>query len=56
VRTLGPYRLQKTFSVVTVPEEVRKALGIEAGDIVFWVIDDAGRCILKKATIKIEEK
>ena|GEM_PF-3945694 len=56
MRTLGPYRLQKTFSVVTVPEEVRKALGIEAGDIVFWVIDDAGRCILKKATIKIEEK
>lgn len=56
MRTLGPYKLQKTFSVVTVPEEVRKVLGIEAGDIVVWVIDDTGQCILKKATIKIEEK
>jgi len=54
VRTLGPYRLQKTFSVVTVPEEVRKVLGIEAGDVVVWVIDDDGRCMLKKATIKVE--
>ena len=56
LKTLGPYRLQKTFSVVTVPEEVRKALGIEAGDVVYWVIDDAGRCILRKATITLEEK
>lgn len=54
MRTLGPYRLQKTFSVVTVPEEVRKVLGIEAGDVVVWVIDDDGRCMLKKATIKVE--
>lgn len=56
MRTIGPYRLQKTFSVVTVPEKVRNALGIQAGDVVVWVIDDAGQCILKKATIKIEEK
>jgi len=56
VRTLGPYKLQKTFSVVTVPEGVRKILGIEAGDVVVWVIDDTGQCILKKATIQIEEK
>ena len=54
MKTCGPYRLQKNFSVVTVPEEVRKILGIDAGDVVVWVIDDAGRCMLKKATIKIE--
>jgi bifunctional DNA-binding transcriptional regulator/antitoxin component of YhaV-PrlF toxin-antitoxin module len=56
VKTYGPYRLQKNFSVVTVPEEVRKLLGIDAGDVVFWVVDDGGRCMLKKATITIEEK
>jgi bifunctional DNA-binding transcriptional regulator/antitoxin component of YhaV-PrlF toxin-antitoxin module len=56
VKTLGPYRLQKTFNVVTVPEEVRKVLGIGPGDVVVWVIDDTGQCILKRATIKIEEK
>ena len=56
MKTIGPYRLQKTFSVVTVPGEVRKALGIEAGDVVVWVIDDEDRCMLKKATIKIEGK
>jgi len=54
MKTLGPYRLQKTFNVVTVPEEVRKALGIGAGDMIFWIIDDQGRCILRKATFKIE--
>jgi len=54
MRTLGPYKLQKTFSVVTVPEEVRKALDIKAGDVVVWVIDDEGHCILRKATIKVE--
>jgi bifunctional DNA-binding transcriptional regulator/antitoxin component of YhaV-PrlF toxin-antitoxin module len=54
MKTLGPYILQRTFSVVTVPEEVRKALGIAAGDVVFWVIDDEGKCILRKATYKLE--
>lgn len=54
MKTYGPYRLQKTFSVVTVPSEVRKVLKIQAGDMVVWVIDDAGHCILKKVTIKIE--
>lgn len=39
---------------MTVPEEVRKVLGIKAGDVVVWVIDDEERCILKKATIKVE--
>jgi len=39
---------------VTVPEEVRKVLDIKPGDVVVWVIDDEGRCMLKKATIKIE--
>lgn len=54
MKTYGPYKLQKTFSVVTVPSEVRKKLDIEAGDLVVWVIDDEDRCILKKATIKIQ--
>jgi bifunctional DNA-binding transcriptional regulator/antitoxin component of YhaV-PrlF toxin-antitoxin module len=40
--------------VVTVPEEVRRVLGIDAGDVVFWVIDDENRCILRKAIIQIE--
>jgi bifunctional DNA-binding transcriptional regulator/antitoxin component of YhaV-PrlF toxin-antitoxin module len=54
MKTFGPYRIQKNFSVVTVPEEVRKTLEIDAGDVVVWVIDEANRCILRKATIKIE--
>ena len=54
MKAYGPYHLQKNYSVVTVPEEVRKALGIEAGDMVVWIIDTAGQCILKKATIRIE--
>lgn len=54
MKTYGPYKLQKTFSVVTVPSEVRKVLKIKAGDMVVWIIDDMGLCILKKATIKIE--
>lgn len=54
MKTYGPYRLQKTFSVVTVPSEVRKELGIEAGDWVVWMIDEEGRCILKKVTITIQ--
>ncbi len=54
MKTYGPYRIQKNFSVVTVPEEVRKTLEIDAGDVVVWVIDDMGRCMLKKAIIKIE--
>ena len=54
MKTYGPYKLQKTFNVVTVPEDVRKALDIHASDMVVWIIDDEGRCILKKVTIKIE--
>ena len=54
MKTYGPYKLQKTFSVVTVPLEVRRALGIQAGDMVIWIIDDEGNCLLKKVTIKIE--
>jgi bifunctional DNA-binding transcriptional regulator/antitoxin component of YhaV-PrlF toxin-antitoxin module len=54
VKTRGPYRLQKNFSVVTVALEVREALGIEAGDMVVWVIDDEGRCLIRKVTIKVE--
>lgn len=54
MQTYGPYRLQKTFNVVTVPPEVRKKLDIEAGDLVVWMIDDENRCLLKKISIKIE--
>lgn len=54
MKKYGPYRLQKTFSVVTVPSEVRKKLDIAAGDWVVWVIDDEGRCILKKVRITIQ--
>jgi len=54
LKSLGPYRLHKAFNVVTVPEEVRKALDIKSGDVVMWVIDDQGNCMLKKATIKVE--
>lgn len=52
--TYGPYRLQRSFSVVTVPAEIRKKLDIKAGDWVVWVIDNEGRCILKKASIRVE--
>ncbi len=54
MKTYGPYKLQHTYNVVTVPWEVRRKLGVEAGDLVVWVIDDEGRCLLKKVTIKIE--
>lgn len=54
MKPYGPYKLQKTFNVVTVPSAVRKQLEIEAGDMVVWLIDKEGRCVLKKATIKIE--
>jgi bifunctional DNA-binding transcriptional regulator/antitoxin component of YhaV-PrlF toxin-antitoxin module len=47
----GPYKLQANFSVVTVPEEVRNKLGLEKGDLVAWIIDDEGHCILKKVKI-----
>lgn len=52
--TYGPYRLQRSFSVVTVAAEIRKKLDIKSGDWVVWVIDNEGRCILKKASIKVE--
>ncbi len=54
MKTYGPYRLQKAFSVVTVPTDIRKKLGITSGDWVVWVIDDEGHCILRKASIKLE--
>lgn len=54
MKTYGPYKLQYTYNVVTVPSEVRKKLSIKAGDMVVWTIDDEGRCVLRKATIKIE--
>jgi len=43
----GPYKLQQ-LNVVTIPEEVRKKLDLNWGDLMVWVIDDEGRCILKK--------
>jgi len=49
----GPYKLQTNFPVVTIPEEVRKKLDIHGGDAVVWVIDDEGRCILKKVKIEV---
>ena len=49
----GPYRVQVLDSV-TVPYAVRKKLNIDSGDFVFWVIDDEGQCILRKATFKLE--
>jgi len=48
----GPYRLQQTFNVVTIPVEVREKLGLKKGDLVIWIIDDEGRCILRK--VKLE--
>jgi len=54
VKQYGPYKLQKTFNVVTIPEEVRQQLGIEKGDIVMWIIDDEGNCILKKVKFGVE--
>jgi AbrB family looped-hinge helix DNA binding protein len=54
MKKYGPYRLQKTFSVVTVPSEVRKKLDIKAGDLVIWIIDDEDRCMLKKVSMRIE--
>jgi bifunctional DNA-binding transcriptional regulator/antitoxin component of YhaV-PrlF toxin-antitoxin module len=54
MKSYGPYRIQKNFSVVTVPEEVRKILEVGAGDFVVWIIDDTGRCVLRKAKIEIE--
>ena len=53
-KTCGPYRMQKNFSVITVPEEVRKKLCLKEGDLVVWVIDDQGNCILKKVQMKVE--
>ncbi|MHC3129454.1 MAG: AbrB/MazE/SpoVT family DNA-binding domain-containing protein [Candidatus Bathyarchaeota archaeon] len=50
----GPYKLQKTFNVVTVPPEIRKKLDIESGDLVVWIIDGEDRCLLKKVSMKIE--
>ncbi len=49
----GPYRLQVLDSV-TVPYKVREKLNVSKGDFVFWVIDNENRCILKKATFKLE--
>ena len=54
MKTYGPYKLQRTYSVVTVPWAVRKKLDLKAGDMVVWIIDDESRCVLRKATIKIE--
>jgi len=51
VKQYGPYKLQQTFNVVTIPKEVRKKLDLHKGDLVVWIIDDEGHCILKKATI-----
>ena len=53
-KTCGPYRIQKNFSVITVPEEVREKLGLQKGDLVIWIVDDEGHCILKKVEMKVE--
>jgi len=47
----GPYKLQKTFNVVTIPQEVRDKLGLAKGDLIVWVIDEEGNCILKKVKL-----
>lgn len=49
----GPYKLQATFNVVTIPEEVRSKLELQKGDLVVWIIDDEGHCILKKVKMEI---
>lgn len=51
-KTIGPYQLQKNYSVVTIPKEVRDKLDLKSGDNVMWVIDDQGNCILKKVELK----
>jgi AbrB family looped-hinge helix DNA binding protein len=52
LKQYGPYKLQQTFDVVTIPKEVREKLCIHKGDLVVWIIDDEGHCVLKKVTIK----
>ena len=54
LRKFGPYKLQKHFETVTVPRQIREYLDIETGDNLFWVIDDDGRVVLKKARVRIE--
>jgi len=49
----GPFKLQH-FNVVTVPKKVRDKLELHKGDLVIWVIDDEGRCILKKVKMTVE--
>lgn len=48
----GPYKLQN-LNVVSVPEEVRQKLGLQKSDLVVWIIDSEGRCILKKVKMEI---
>jgi AbrB family looped-hinge helix DNA binding protein len=52
VKQYGPYRLQKSFSVITVPKQVRDKLHLKPGDLAVWLVDNKGRCILRKVTIK----
>ena len=52
METYGPYKVQ--MFGINIPREVRKKLNLKTGDLAVWIIDDEGRCILKKATIKVE--
>jgi len=47
LKEYGPYKLQ-SLNVVSVPEEVCDKLHLQAGDLVIWLIDDEGRCLVKK--------
>ena len=52
METYGPYKVQ--MFGINIPKEVRKKLNLKDGDLAVWVVDDQNRCVLKKATIKIE--
>jgi len=44
-------RVTRKFQV-TIPKEIREALGINVGDIVVWEISENGVAILKKSETK----
>ncbi len=46
-------RVTRKFQV-TIPKEIREALGINVGDIVVWKIGENGTAILKKSEAKKE--